>query len=82
MLLAVPFPSATGLAASMAPGYQNHCSWTTPKEGDEGKYRERWEDKTWEDGQWNFMTQFCSLSFSDVRRFLYHTGKDLGVISG
>lgn len=40
------------------------------------------EGKTCEDGECSFIIQFCSLSFSDVREFLYNTGKDLEVISG
>lgn len=40
------------------------------------------EDKTFENGQCNFITQFSSLSFSDIRGFLYSIGKDLEMISG
>lgn len=40
------------------------------------------EGNTCEDGQCNFITQFCSSSFSDIRGFLYNIGKDLEMISG
>lgn len=79
VLLAVPFPSSTGLVPVWLLDIQIIAAGQDLKKV---IWENTVEEKTCEDGQCSFITQFCSLSFSDVREFLYNTGKDLEVISG